>query len=135
LLEQALKLAKLEGYLRLFVDEGELMRLLILDLRSALESSARTEVQPLFGYVEKLLAGFSQPTQLQKSKTELIDPLSDRELEVLRLIAQGLSNQEITQKLFVALSTIKGHNLRIFAKLQARSRTEAVARARELGLL
>jgi LuxR family maltose regulon positive regulatory protein len=135
LLEQALKLAKFEGYLRLFVDEGELMRLLILDLRSALESSARTEVQPLFGYVEKLLAGFSQPTQLQKSKTELIDPLSDRELEVLRLIAQGLSNQEITQKLFVALSTIKGHNLRIFAKLQARSRTEAVARARELGLL
>jgi LuxR family maltose regulon positive regulatory protein len=135
LLEQALKLAKSEGYLRLFVDEGELMRLLILDLRSALESSARTEVQPLFGYVEKLLAGFSQPTQLQKSKTELIDPLSDRELEVLRLIAQGLSNQEITQKLFVALSTIKGHNLRIFAKLQAKSRTEAVARARELGLI
>ncbi|MDP1545090.1 MAG: LuxR C-terminal-related transcriptional regulator [Anaerolineales bacterium] len=135
LLEQALKLAKFEGYLRLFVDEGELMRLLILDLRSALESSARTEVQPLFGYVEKLLAGFSQPTQLQKSKTEMIDPLSDREFEVLRLIAQGLSNQEITQKLFVALSTIKGHNLRIFAKLQAKSRTEAVARARELGLL
>ncbi|MBI5964548.1 MAG: tetratricopeptide repeat protein [Chloroflexi bacterium] len=135
LLEQALKLAKFEGYLRLFVDEGELMRLLILDLRSALESSARTEVQPLFGYVEKLLAGFSQPTQLQKSKTELIDPLSDRELEVLRLIAQGLSNQELTRKLFVTLSTVKGHNLRIFAKLQAKSRTEAVARARELGLL
>jgi LuxR family maltose regulon positive regulatory protein len=134
-LERALTMAKPEGYLRLFVDEGELMRLLILDLRSALESSARTEVQPLFGYVEKLLAEFSQPTQLQKSKTELIDPLSDRELEVLRLIAQGLSNQEITQKLVVALSTVKGHNLRIFAKLQAKSRTEAVARARELGLL
>jgi LuxR family maltose regulon positive regulatory protein len=61
--------------------------------------------------------------------------LSDRELEVLRLIAQGLSNQEITQKLVVALSTVKGHNLRIFSKLQAKSRTEAVARARELGLL
>ncbi len=134
-LEQALKLAESEGYWRLFVDEGELIRLLILDLRSALESSARTEVQPLFGYVEKLLAGFSQPTQLQKPKTELIDPLSERELEVLCLIAQGLSNQEITQKLFVALSTIKGHNLRIFAKLQAKSRTEAVARARKLGLL
>lgn len=65
----------------------------------------------------------------------LIEPLSERELEVLRLIAQGLSNQEITRKLFVALSTVKGHNLRIFAKLQAKSRTEAVARARELGLL
>jgi LuxR family maltose regulon positive regulatory protein len=56
-------------------------------------------------------------------------------LEVLRLIAQGLSNAEISQRLFLALSTIKGHNLRIFGKLQVQSRTEAVARARELGLL
>jgi LuxR family maltose regulon positive regulatory protein len=65
----------------------------------------------------------------------LIEPLSERELDVLRLVAQGLSNQEIAHKLFVALSTVKGHNLRIFAKLQVKSRTEAVARARELGLL
>lgn len=65
----------------------------------------------------------------------MIDPLSERELEVLHLIAQGLSNQEITQKLVVALSTVKGHNLRIFAKLQVKSRSEAVARARELGLI
>ena len=65
----------------------------------------------------------------------MIDPLSERELEVLHLIAQGLSNDEITQKLVVALSTVKGHNLRIFAKLQAKSRTEAVARARKLALL
>ena len=97
---------------------------------------------PLFEYVESILAKFPQPTQTQNPKSkivnlksELIDPLSDRELEVLRLIAQGLSNQEITQKLVVTLSTVKGHNLRIFAKLQAKSRTEAVARARELGLL
>ncbi|MBI3172518.1 MAG: AAA family ATPase [Chloroflexi bacterium] len=137
-LEKALSLAEPEGYLRIFVNEGEFLRLLILDVRSAVEKSPYF----LFGYLEKLLAEFPQPTefQLQKSKfenpkPELIDPLSDRELEVLRLIAQGLSNQEITQKLFVALSTIKGHNLRIFAKLQAKSRTEAVARARELGLL
>lgn len=130
-LEQALKLAKSEGYLRLFVDEGEPMRLLILDLRSAIQIAAN----PLVGYVEKLLAEFHQPTLPQNPKIELIDPLSERELEVLRLIAQGLSNQQITQKLVVALSTVKGHNLRIFAKLQAKSRTEAVARARELSLL
>lgn len=137
-LEKALSLAEPEGYLRIFVKEGEFLRLLILDARSAIEKSPYF----LFGYMEKLLAEFPQPTefQIQKSKfenpkPELIDSLSDRELEVLRLIAQGLSNQEITQKLFVALSTIKGHNLRIFAKLQAKSRTEAVARARELGLL
>ena len=65
----------------------------------------------------------------------MIELLSERELEVLRLVAQGLSNQEIAQDLFVALSTVKGHNLRIFAKLQVKSRTEAVARSRELGLL
>jgi LuxR family maltose regulon positive regulatory protein len=137
-LEKALSLAEPEGYLRIFVNEGEFLRLLILDVRSAIEKSPYF----LFGYVEKLLAEFPQPTELQIQKSkfenpkpELIDPLSDRELEVLRLIAQGLSNDEITQKLVVALSTVKGHNLRIFAKLQAKSRTEAVARARELGLL
>jgi LuxR family maltose regulon positive regulatory protein len=65
----------------------------------------------------------------------LIDPLSQRELEVLRLVEQGLSNDQISKKLFLSVSTVKGHNLRIFNKLQAKSRTEAVARARELGLL
>ncbi len=65
----------------------------------------------------------------------MIEPLSDRELEILHLIAQGLSNAEIGQRLYLALSTVKGHNLRLFGKLQAQNRTEAVARARELGLL
>ena len=65
----------------------------------------------------------------------LVEPLSQRELEVLRLIADGLSNREISERLFVALVTIKGHNQRIFGKLQVQRRTEAVARARELGLL
>jgi LuxR family maltose regulon positive regulatory protein len=89
-------------------------------------------------YAKRILAlleppqdGLSAPVISQP----LIEPLSERELDVLRLIAQGLSNQEITQRLFVALSTVKGHNLRIFAKLGAKSRTEAVARARELGLI
>jgi LuxR family maltose regulon positive regulatory protein len=65
----------------------------------------------------------------------LIEPLSQRELEVLQLIAQGLSNQEIGEQLFLALDTVKGHNRRIYDKLQVQRRTEAVARARELGLL
>lgn len=93
---------------------------------------------PLKKYADKILAVFPQPQSSSPDSPapqSLIEPLSERELEVLRLIAQGLSNQEITRKLFVALSTVKGHNLRIFAKLQAKSRTEAVARARELGLL
>jgi LuxR family maltose regulon positive regulatory protein len=61
--------------------------------------------------------------------------LSKREREVLHLVAQGCSNQEISERLVVALSTVKGHNLKIFGKLQVQRRTEAVARARELGLL
>ena len=63
------------------------------------------------------------------------EQLSQRELIMLQLIAQGLSNREISERLFLALSTVKGHNRNIFDKLQVQSRTEAVARARELGLL
>ena len=65
----------------------------------------------------------------------LIEPLSPRELEVLQLISQGLSNQEIADRLFLALSTVKGYTRTLFEKLQVGRRTEAVARARELGLL
>ena len=127
-LEQALTFAEPEGFLRVFADEGKPMAELLSNLDNG----------PLKKYAEKILAVFpqSQDSPTSSLTTQpLIEPLSERELEVLRLIAQGLSNQEITRKLFVALSTVKGHNLRIFAKLQAKSRTEAVARARELGLL
>lgn len=125
-LEQALTLAEPEGYLRLFVDEGKPMAELLSKFKSS----------KLQQYANRILAALTPSIHPSSFNIQpLIDPLSDRELEVLRLIAQGLSNQEITQKLVVALSTVKGHNLRIFAKLQAKSRTEAVARARELGIL
>ena len=65
----------------------------------------------------------------------MVEPLGVRKLEILRLVALGLSNSAISQRLFLALSMVKGHNLRIFGKLQVQNRTEAVARARELGLL
>jgi len=65
----------------------------------------------------------------------LAEPLSRRELEILHLISQGLSNREISDRLFLALDTVKGHNQKIFSKLQVQRRTEAVARARELGLV
>jgi LuxR family maltose regulon positive regulatory protein len=74
--------------------------------------------------------------QNPKSKIQnLVEPLSPRELEVLHLIAQGFSNQEIGARLFLALDTVKGHNRRIFDKLQVQRRTEAVAKARSLNLL
>jgi LuxR family maltose regulon positive regulatory protein len=71
----------------------------------------------------------------RSAKNMLIDPLSQRELKILQLIALGLSNREIGERLFIALDTVKGHNRNIFDKLQVQSRTEAIARARELGLL
>lgn len=137
-LERALALAEPEGYLRIFVDEGEAMRLLLLNFRSTNEKQA---AHSLLGYVDKILAAFSQPAEIISKSTitnhesEIIESLTDRELEILRLIAEGRSNAEISQRLYLALSTVKGHNLRIFDKLQAQNRTEAVARARELGLL
>ncbi len=136
-LERALTLAEPEGYLRTFVDEGETMQLLISDLRLMIAPRAH----PLLGYVDRILDFFPQPledrleSRIANQKPGMIEPLTDRELEVLRLIAGGLSNAEISQRLYLALSTVKGHNLRIFNKLQVQNRTEAVVRARELGLL
>jgi LuxR family maltose regulon positive regulatory protein len=92
-------------------------------------------------YVGKLLAVFKAEEQKSKDKSfrpaalPFGEPLSQRELEVLQLIAQGLSNREISKRLFLALDTVKGHNRSLFGKLQVQRRTEAVARARELGLL
>ena len=139
-LQRALTLAEPEGYVRIFVDEGPPMARL-------LSAAAAQGIMP--GYVGRLLAAFpataapQQPGKADLSPASpaqlmgqpLIEPLSARELEVLRLIAQGLSNEAIGARLFLALSTVKGHNRNIFEKLQVQSRTEAVARARELGLL
>jgi LuxR family maltose regulon positive regulatory protein len=139
-LQHALSLAKPEGYIRMFIDEPSSM------LHLLHEASAR-EIMP--DYTHKLLAAFEAEQRKSESKPDLpaglpeahrdgepiIEPLSQRELQILQLIAQGLSNREIGERLFLALDTVKGHNRRIFDKLQVQNRTEAVARARELGLL
>ena len=131
-LAEALGLAESGGFIRLFVDEGH-------PIAQLLSEAAAQGI--MSDYTEKLLAAF----EVEKQKTPedsspspvqpLVEPLSPRELEVLRLIAQGLSNDEIGKRLFLALDTVKGHNRRIYDKLQVQRRTEAVARARELGLL
>jgi LuxR family maltose regulon positive regulatory protein len=133
LLGDALALAQPGGFVRLFVDEGRPMMAL-------LSAAAAYSIMP--AYTEKLLAAFKAEAQKHEdwlsadpSVQPLIEPLSERELEVLELVAQGLTNREIGGRLFLALDTVKGHNRRIFAKLQVQRRTEAVARARELGLL
>ena len=92
-------------------------------------------------YAARLLAVFEAEERKSEDRSylppaqSLTEPLSQRELEVLQLIAQGLSNREISVRLFLAVITVKGHNRNIFRKLQVRRRTEAIARARELGLL
>jgi LuxR family transcriptional regulator, maltose regulon positive regulatory protein len=124
-----LTLTQASGCIRSFVDEGEPMARLLASLASR---------GLLLDYTSQLLAVFSseQPhPNLSLSAPTLLDPLSQRELEVLRLVAQGLSNQDISERLFLALDTVKGHNRRIFEKLQVQRRTEAVARAHDLGLL
>lgn len=133
LLVRALESAGPENYLRSFVDLGEPMEAL---LRRSLESKTLNE--PSYRYVRRLLRHFrpGHPVQPGSPKAGLpIEPLTDREMEVVRLIASGLSNREIAERLFLALSTVKGHTGIIFDKLQVQRRTEAVARARELGLL
>jgi len=134
-LERALTLAEQEGYVRVFVDEG-------LPMARLLAKAAAHEIMP--DYTAKLLAALEAEEHKSADESHLpsalpaqalTEPLSQRELEVLQLIAQGLSNREISERLFLTIITVKGHNRNIFRKLQVRRRTEAVARARELGLL
>lgn len=132
-LERALSLAQPEGYFRIFVNKSEPMRSLLLDFGGSIEKQPRGKEHELHGYVEKLLSAFVPTNDIPQSNSNEL--LSQRELEVLRLIAQGLSNDEISQRLFLALDTVKGHNRRIYGKLQVQRRTEAIIRARELGLL
>ncbi len=136
LLGEALALAEPGGFVRIFVDEG-------VPMAQLLSEAASRGIMP--DYIGKLLAAFQDVTNDEGRMTKLsssvihpsslVEPLSERELKVLQLIAQGLSNREISERLFLALDTVKGHNRRIYGKLQVQSRTEAIARARELGLL
>jgi LuxR family transcriptional regulator, maltose regulon positive regulatory protein len=131
-LGEALEAAEPGGFIRLFVDEGT-------PTADLLSAAAAQGVRP--EYVGRLLAAFAAEAERERQASSAPGPaspaegLSRRELEVLQLIAQGLSNQEIGQRLYLALDTVKGHNRRIFEKLGVQRRTEAVARARELGLL
>ncbi|MBP7045966.1 MAG: helix-turn-helix transcriptional regulator [Chloroflexi bacterium] len=129
-LEQALTLGEPEGCIRTFVDAGPPLAKLLARMKA--------EGRRQKAYVSQLLVAFGMGKVIQPSAASvqpLVEPLSERELEVLQLVAEGLSNREIAERLFVALSTVKGHNRVIYGKLNVSRRTEAVARARELGLL
>jgi LuxR family transcriptional regulator, maltose regulon positive regulatory protein len=130
-LERALPLAEPEGYVRIFVGEGEAMRTL-------LRHAAARGTAPI--YTQRLLSAFDKParpasTPAQIAATDLTEPLTMREVEILRLIAAGMRNQEIADQLFISLSTVKRHIANAYGKLGVRHRTEAAARANELNLL
>jgi LuxR family maltose regulon positive regulatory protein len=136
----ALALAAPEGYIRRFVDEGTAMLEILL---AVAERGVATE------YLKRLLASFPAATnvrprpikaslpeqQVARDVSLVLEPLSQRELEVLRLIADGKSNAEVAKILVIALSTVKTHTNSIFSKWQVTSRTQAIMRARELNLL
>jgi LuxR family maltose regulon positive regulatory protein len=86
-------------------------------------------------YLAKLLAALAREDAAPAADERLPEPLSERELEVLALVAAGMSNKEIAGRLFVSVTTVKTHINNLYRKLDARSRIQAVARARELGLI
>jgi LuxR family maltose regulon positive regulatory protein len=140
-LAEALRLARPQGYVRVFADEGAPMRDLLSRLYAARpgEPHSARRVDPT--YLATLLRACGQaeavpsPSGAVGAAPSLVDPLTGRELEVLRLLADGKSNQRIAHDLVVALDTVKKHVTHVLSKLGAANRTEAVARARELGLL
>ena len=149
-LERALILAEPEGFCRIFVDEGPPMACLLYDTATRGIAGHGTVAQ----YARRLLAAFplarsesvarpepaAEPQQTdtlqgRTSKPALFEPLSERELQVLELIAKGLTNPEIASRLYVSLHTIKAHAQHIYGKLGVHNRTQAVTRARDLGIL
>jgi LuxR family maltose regulon positive regulatory protein len=129
-LERAVRLGLSEGYVRAFLDGGKPIETL---LKIAV---TRWQDRDLLAYTRKLLAAFADES-LPAAAGQAPQPgiLSERELEVLRLMAAGCSNQEIANELVIALGTAKRHTANIFDKLDVRNRTEAVTKARQLGLL
>lgn len=128
----ALRLAQPENYQRLFLDEGQTMAAL---LRSTLEEIQEPE---LSAYVHRLLRAFEQvqaSPRITPAPSQLLEPLTPQEQRVLRLLAEGASNQQIADQLVISLATARKHVSNILGKLRAANRTQAIARARENALL
>jgi LuxR family maltose regulon positive regulatory protein len=139
-LKRALALAEPEGFVRLFVDEGPPMAALLERLIRKSHDDGTYSVAP-DGYAGSLLEHFaleappSSNGGSRRSPAPGFEPLSEREIEVLELVAAGLSNAEIAGELYLSVGTVKAHVHHIFGKLLVRNRSQAVARARELRLL
>ena len=127
-LQRALTLAAPEGYIRLFVDEGVPMHVLLRQIRPHLHGSMQ-------GYVATLLSAFGgQPASPAPGPSSLVEPLTGREREVLRLLLEGASNREIARRLVLSINTVKRHIYNLCGKLGVQSRTQAIVKARALDL-
>jgi len=131
-LERALTLAEPEDYVRLFLDEGP-------PLARLLYQAAEQGILP--AYAGRLLTAFPEagaaptPGRLSTSPSPIVEPLTERERQILQLIAEGLTNKEIARKLVISVGTVKVHAHNIYGKLGVSGRTQAIAKAREMGLL
>ncbi|GAP96616.1 transcriptional activator of maltose regulon, MalT [Leptolyngbya sp. NIES-2104] len=126
-LNQALNVPRQGNYVRLFLDEGKPMaELLQMAVSQDIHADAARRLLTMFNSVEKKKSTIIQP---------FVEPLSARELEVLRYLATGMPNQAIADQLFVSLAAVKWHARNIYSKLEVNNRTQAVAKARELGIL
>jgi LuxR family maltose regulon positive regulatory protein len=125
-LQRALTLAEPEGYVRIFVDEGKSMA-------SLLKAAAKQGIAP--SYVRRLLTAISKTDETAPVKQGLIEPLSERELDVIRLLGTDLDGPDIARELVVSLNTVRTHTKNIYAKLGVNNRRAAVRRAQELDLM
>ncbi len=141
---EAVKLAEPGGYVRIFLDEGDPMQAILTALKKRPDLCSS---ETLRSWLDNLLARFSETTGSQSVPAEppqetqdlpwsyQLDPLSKRELDVLDKIALGLKNQEIADMLFISVGTVKNHIHRILSKLEVENRTQAVYKARTMGLI
>jgi LuxR family maltose regulon positive regulatory protein len=132
-LERALTLAEPEGYFYIFVDEDPPMAHLLYEALS--RGIAPNYVRRLIGAFSDIQPDQAEPSIAKSPETEWFEPLSEREIEVLQLIAEGLTNPEIATRLYLSLNTVKVHTRNIYGKLGVNNRTQAGARGRDLGIL
>jgi len=131
-LEQALRLAQPGGFIRLFVDTGSQMRELLTQIKVE---------KDLENYIERILSAFIDTTSRKVAMSALmenekiLEALTTRELEVLELLGERLSNKEIAAQLVISPGTVKGHTIRIYNKLGVTGRREAVEKAIFLGII
>jgi LuxR family maltose regulon positive regulatory protein len=134
-LKQALIMGEKAGFIHAFTMEGKMIARLLAKILEDHKKTKSDKTAPYsINYIKRILAAFEGDRSQQKV-AGMDESLSGREIEVLKLIAAGLTNQEIAEKLFISLNTVRTHTKNINSKLNVHSRTQAIAQAKKLGLI